>query len=64
MIQEAMIVRRAIRHGDVPPGWFWLGWNATPWTANGYAGWTNPTQKVGRGGVLPAPTRAKRAVHE
>lgn len=50
----AGLVRRALRHGDVPPGWFWLGWHATPWTASGYAGWTDPARRVPRGGVLPA----------
>lgn len=44
---------RAMVHGDVKPGWFWVGWEATPWTANGYAGWTNKANRVGRGGVLP-----------
>ncbi len=47
------LTRRALRHGDVPPGWFWLGWNATPWTRNGYDGWTDPTRRGPRGGVLP-----------
>lgn len=48
----ARLAVRALRHGDVPPGWFWLGWQATPWTANGYAGWTDPARRVGPGGVL------------
>ncbi|MBX3157517.1 MAG: glycosyltransferase [Deltaproteobacteria bacterium] len=55
----AKLCWRALRHGDVPPGWFWLGWHATPWTANGYAGWTDRARKIGRGGVLPSP-RGKR----
>jgi len=31
---------RAIVVGDVPLGAFWLGWHETPWTPNGYFGWT------------------------
>jgi len=31
---------RSVVHGDVPLGWFWLGWHRTPWTPNGYEGWT------------------------
>jgi Glycosyl transferase family 2 len=46
---------RAVRYGDVPFGWFWFGFHATPYTASGYAGWTNPAHKIGRGGVLPSP---------
>jgi hypothetical protein len=53
LVRCAKLAWRAVRHGDVPIGWFWLGWNATPWTANGYAGWTNPKNRIGRGGVLP-----------
>jgi len=49
----ARLIGRALRHGDVPPGRFWLGWGSTRWTANGYAGWTNPANKVARGGVRP-----------
>jgi len=49
----ARLALRALRHGDVPAGWFWLGWNATPWTRNGYAGWTNPARRCRRGGVRP-----------
>ncbi len=50
----AKLVWRALRYGDVPPGWFWFGFGATRWTANGFAGWTNVKNKIGRGGVLPA----------
>ncbi len=49
----AKLIGRAIRHGDVAPGWFWLGWNASPWTADGHTGWTDPERRIGRGGVLP-----------
>jgi cellulose synthase/poly-beta-1,6-N-acetylglucosamine synthase-like glycosyltransferase len=52
---------RAMVHGDVKPGWFWLGWGATRWTANGYAGWTNKAKRVGRGGVLPRPRGVESA---
>jgi hypothetical protein len=31
---------RALWVGDVPLGWFWLGWRETPWTPSGYDGWT------------------------
>jgi hypothetical protein len=31
---------RAVIWGDVPFGWFWFGWRETPWTPNGYVGWT------------------------
>ncbi|HEY0254968.1 MAG TPA: glycosyltransferase [Kofleriaceae bacterium] len=48
----AKLCIRAIRHGDVPVGTFWLGFGATRWTANGYAGWTDANVKVARGGVL------------
>ncbi|MGE3766655.1 MAG: glycosyltransferase [Kofleriaceae bacterium] len=60
LVRCAKLAWRAIRHGDVPLGWFWLGWGATRWTANGYAGWTNPKNKVGLGGVLRRTTRAAR----
>lgn len=32
---------RSVIHGDVPLGWFWVGWGDTPWTPNGYSGWTS-----------------------
>jgi len=31
---------RSWMRGDVPLGWFWLGWAETPWTPSGYEGWT------------------------
>jgi len=31
---------RSLLYGDVPLGWFWLGWAETPWTPSGYDGWT------------------------
>jgi hypothetical protein len=51
----ARLAIRALRYGDVPAGWFWLGWDATPWTLNGYAGWTDPARRCRRGGVLSSP---------
>ena len=30
---------RCVKKGDVPFGAFWFGWDETPWTKNGYAGW-------------------------
>jgi len=36
----SLVVRSAVM-GDVPLGWFWLGWGATPWTPSGYEGWTS-----------------------
>lgn len=35
---------RSVRRGDVPLGLFWFGWSETPWTPNGYAGWTTAKQ--------------------
>jgi len=35
----ALTLRSALR-GDVPFGAFWFGWGETPWTRNGYEGWT------------------------
>jgi len=46
---------RSLRHGDVPLGWFWLGWDETRWTPNGYDGWTDP--KVAGGALRRAPAR-------
>lgn len=60
----AKLCWRALRYGDVPPGRFWIGWDATRWTANGYAGWTDPARKIGRGGVLPSPRRRRRRSHQ
>jgi hypothetical protein len=54
------LIWRALRWGDVPAGGFWFGWGATRWTRNGYAGWTNRKNKIGRGGVLPSPQASRR----
>ncbi|HKO94889.1 MAG TPA: glycosyltransferase family 2 protein [Polyangiaceae bacterium] len=34
------LMLRSLVVGDVPLGWFWLGWGKTEWTPNGYEGWT------------------------
>jgi hypothetical protein len=64
---------RALVKGDVPLGWFWLGWHETRWTANGYRGWSAPrpgavvvrerTPEAGRGTEVPAvePVPAREA---
>src|SRR5262249_14284938 len=36
----ALTVRNLVK-GDVPLGWFWLGWDETPWTPSGFDGWTS-----------------------
>ena len=43
--RAVLLAVRAVRHGDVPLGRFWLGWHETPWTPNGYRGWTNPARR-------------------
>jgi hypothetical protein len=35
-----LLLLRSILCGDVPLGRFWFGWHETPWTPNGYEGWT------------------------
>jgi hypothetical protein len=42
-----LLACRAVVFGDVPWGGFWLGWQQTRWTPNGFDGWTT--------GVRPAP---------
>jgi hypothetical protein len=41
----ARMAWRALRHGDIPPGFWWLGWHSTPYTPSGYHGWTNPKHR-------------------
>ncbi len=53
---------RSVVHGDVPLGWFWLGWGATPWTTNGFHGWTNGTG-VTPGVAGPPGPQAKVTPH-
>jgi len=61
MCRCAHLVARALRHGDVPAGWFWFGWGRTAWTDDGYTGWTQGPHRGWRGGVLAAePTSRAR----
>jgi cellulose synthase/poly-beta-1,6-N-acetylglucosamine synthase-like glycosyltransferase len=46
---------RSLRHGGIPLGSFWFGWHETPWTPNGYDGWT-------QGSAPPKSNRAAGAV--
>ncbi len=41
-IRRALLLAcRAVVFGDVPWGRFWLGWQHTRWTPNGFDGWTS-----------------------
>ncbi|MCB9561944.1 MAG: hypothetical protein H6709_13600 [Kofleriaceae bacterium] len=40
--RAALLTVRSAIHGDVPFGRFWFGWGETPWTPDGYRGWTDP----------------------
>jgi cellulose synthase/poly-beta-1,6-N-acetylglucosamine synthase-like glycosyltransferase len=51
-VQRALrLALRSVISGDVPLGWFWLGWSKTRWTPNGYEGWDRRRPK-------PIPIRA------
>ncbi len=50
---------RAVVAGDVPFGSFWFGWRETPWTPNGYEGWTTGKR---RAIVPPVSTWFRRRV--
>jgi hypothetical protein len=53
-VQRAFrLALRAVISGDVPLGWFWLGWSKTRWTPNGYEGWDEGRTKA-------VPIRAPR----
>lgn len=52
--RAARLAWRALAAGDVPFGAFWFGWDETPWTTNGYTGWTNA--RASRNPVKPGPT--------
>lgn len=39
------LATRALLAADVPFGAFWFGWEKTPWTTDGYEGWTTPKAK-------------------
>ncbi len=53
-VRAAKLAVRSVLNGDVPLGWWWLGWQATPWTKNGYAGWDAPATPK----VAPSPAPA------
>jgi hypothetical protein len=53
-----LLAVRAVRRGDVPWGAFWFGWSRTPYTPNGYEGWTTGKRPAH---IIPAPARAARA---
>ncbi len=42
---------RSVVVGDVPFGAFWVGWTETPWTPNGYEGWTTGRRRP----IVPPP---------
>lgn len=48
----ALSVRSAL-HGDVPLGWFWVGWTETRWTPSGFEGWTTGNKPRS---ILAGPT--------
>jgi hypothetical protein len=54
-----LLVRSAVR-GDVPLGLFWFGWSETPWTRNGYAGWTSGAKRARRPSLVRIVLRALR----
>jgi hypothetical protein len=53
------LAARSALHGDVPLGSFWLGWHATPFTPNGFDGWS--TGKVPPPVFWPARAREEEA---
>jgi cellulose synthase/poly-beta-1,6-N-acetylglucosamine synthase-like glycosyltransferase len=59
-----LLAARSIVHGDVRLGWFWFGWNETPWTPNGYHGWTDGRRRahVHAPRAIDAPERERRAI--
>jgi cellulose synthase/poly-beta-1,6-N-acetylglucosamine synthase-like glycosyltransferase len=48
--RAVLLAARAVLVGDVPLGKFWLGWRETPWTPNGFEGFTS---KKKPGSILP-----------
>jgi cellulose synthase/poly-beta-1,6-N-acetylglucosamine synthase-like glycosyltransferase len=52
-----LLLVRALTHGDVPLGSFWLGWGETPWTPSGYEGFTSNKK---RRSILPPFKRSSR----
>lgn len=53
--RATLLAVRAVLHGDVPLGTFWLGWRETRWTPSGFEGWTTGTRRR----ILPVRGRAK-----
>jgi cellulose synthase/poly-beta-1,6-N-acetylglucosamine synthase-like glycosyltransferase len=53
-----LLAARAVLVGDVPLGKFWLGWRETPWTPNGFEGFTS--KKKPKSIVPPASTWFRR----
>lgn len=51
--RAALLSLRAIVHGDVPFGAFWLGWRGNEWVPGGFEGWTS-----GRRRSILGPERA------
>jgi hypothetical protein len=54
--RAALLAIRALLHGDVPLGTFWLGWRETPWTPSGFEGWTTGKRRS----ILPSRIRAAK----
>src|SRR5262249_17492239 len=52
----ALALRSAVK-GDVPLGWFWLGWGETPWTPSGFEGWTSGKVRH----IVPPPDEGFRS---
>jgi hypothetical protein len=46
---------RSVLYGDVPFGAFWFGWLETPWTPNGFEGWSSGKKPRA---IVPWPTFA------
>jgi hypothetical protein len=53
-----LLAARAVLVGDVPFGKFWVGWRETPWTPNGFEGFTS--KKKPRSILPPASTWFRR----
>lgn len=51
-----LLLVRAVVHGDVPLGRFWLGWGETPWTPSGFEGFTSKKRRT----ILPPAGRSAR----
>jgi hypothetical protein len=56
--RAVLLAARSVVVGDVPFGKFWLGWRETPWTPNGFEGFTS--KKKPRSILPPASTWFRR----